>query len=177
MTIDFHPSPQDLEDETKFSVKQYSVTLPPINKTTYQSHTELLDDLLIQRMRQDFQIVPRNRIQQSSRRDVIDNMLEATLSMGHKIQRLSYNPSTGKLTNFIFYGYTFISISNSNQVETTLPQTALMWFNTMQNLPKTKLLKPIVTCCGRHFDRWVQKRLAMDKVTSFVLIAHTTILF
>ena len=87
MTIDFHPSPQDLDDQAKFSVKQYSVTLPPMDETYYKSHTELLDDLLIQRMRQDFQIVPRNIIQQNARRDVADNGLEATLSMGHKIQR------------------------------------------------------------------------------------------
>jgi len=103
MTIDFHPSPQDLEDQAKFSVKQYSVTLPPMNETTYKSHTELLDDLLIQRMRQDYQIVPRNIIQQSARRDVTDNMLEATLSMGHKIQRLSYNPSNDSVDVVQYY--------------------------------------------------------------------------
>ena len=85
MTIDFHPSPQELEDQAKFSVKQYSVTLPPMDETHYKSHKELLDDLLIQRMRQDFQLVPRNIIQQNARRDGTD--LEATLSMGHKIQR------------------------------------------------------------------------------------------
>mmetsp|Transcript_30594 Transcript_30594/g.57950 ORF Transcript_30594/g.57950 Transcript_30594/m.57950 type:complete len:680 (+) Transcript_30594:2073-4112(+) len=103
MTIDFHPSPQDLEDEYKFSVTQYSVTLPPMNETTYKSHTELLDDLLIQRMRQDFQIVPRNRIQQSARRDVRVNRLEVTLSMGHKIQNLSYNPSTDSVDVVQYY--------------------------------------------------------------------------
>jgi len=103
LTIDFHPSPQNLEDKDKFSVKQYSVTLPPMDKTGYKSHKELLDDLLIQRMRQDFQIVPRNRIQQSTRRNFIDNMLEATLSMGHKIQRLSYNPSTDSVDVVQYY--------------------------------------------------------------------------
>lgn len=102
MTIDFHPSPQDLDDQAKFSVKQYSVTLPPMNETTYMSHTELLDDLLMQRMRQDFQIVPRN-ILQYSRRDATENVLEATLSMGHKIQRLSYNPSTDSVDVVQYY--------------------------------------------------------------------------
>ena len=93
LTIDFYPTPQDLNDQKKFSVKQYSVTLPPLAETTYNDHTALVDDLLIQRMRQDFQIVPRTIIQQSStRRDVTtENTLEATLSMGHKIQKLSYN--------------------------------------------------------------------------------------
>ncbi len=103
MTIDFHPSSNDLEDEKKFSVKQYSVTLPPIDETTYKSHTELLDDLLMQRMRQDFQIVPRNIIQQNPRRDVTDNELEATLSMGHKIQRLSHNSSTDSVDVVQYY--------------------------------------------------------------------------
>lgn len=119
MTIDFHPPSQDLEDQAKFSVKQYSVTLPQI-ETTYKSHKELLGtesssvlaiahllsrflqsalsplslsscppsiasgDLIKQRMNQDFQIVPRNRVQQNT---VTGNSLEATLSMGHKMQR------------------------------------------------------------------------------------------
>lgn len=52
MTIDFHPTPQELEDQAKFMIKQYSVTLPPMNETTYKSHKELLDDLVMQRMRQ-----------------------------------------------------------------------------------------------------------------------------
>lgn len=68
------------------------MTLPPLDETTYASHKDLLDDLLIQRLRQDFQIVPRDIIH--TRPDVIGNTLERTLSMGHKIQRLSYNPST-----------------------------------------------------------------------------------
>lgn len=104
MTIDFHPSPKELEDQAKFSVKQYSVTLPPMNETTYKSHKDLLDDLLIQRMRQDYQIVPPNIIQQSARRDVTDNMLEdKTLSMGHKIQRLSYNSITDSVDVVQYY--------------------------------------------------------------------------
>lgn len=102
MTIDFHPSPQDLEDQAKFTVKQYSVTLPPMDETTYASHAELLQDLVMQRMRQDFQIVPRNIIQ-STRRDVTENTLEATLSMGHKIQRLIYNSSSDAVDVVQYY--------------------------------------------------------------------------
>jgi len=140
MTIDFHPSPQDLEDQAKFSVKQYSVTLPPMEETTYKSHTELLDDLVMQRMRQDFQIVPRNRIQQSARRDVTDNMLEATLSMGHKIQRLSYNPSTDSVDVVQYY---------ARFAEDETPQTYryLMWSALRQDFvsvvqPFTKYTRP-----------------------------------
>lgn len=125
MTIDFHPSPQDLDDQAKFSVKQYSVTLPPMNETTYKSHTELLDDLLMQRMRQDFQIVPRNIIQHS-RRDTTENLLEATLSMGHKIQRLSYNPITDSVDVVQYY---------ARFAEDETPQTYhyLLWSTLQQN--------------------------------------------
>jgi len=105
LTIDYYPTPQDLRDEKKFSVKQYSVTLPPLEeRTSYKSHKELLDDLLIQRMRQDFQIVPRAIIQNASRDTATaDNMLEATLSMGHKIQKLLYNPSSDSVDVIQYY--------------------------------------------------------------------------
>jgi hypothetical protein len=139
MTIDFHPSPQDLDDQAKFSVKQYSVTLPPMNETTYTSHTELLDDLLMQRMRQDFQIVPRNIIRQHARRDA-ENVLEATLSMGHKIQRLSYNPSTDSVDVVQYY---------ARFAEDETPQTYhyLLWSTLQQDYVKasqtfTKYTRP-----------------------------------
>lgn len=139
MTIDFHPSPQDLDDQAKFSVKQYSVTLPPMNETTYMSHTELLDDLLMQRMRQDFQIVPRN-ILQHSRRDVTENVLEATLSMGHKIQRLSYNPSTDSVDVVQYY-------ARFAEDETPQVYRYLLWSTLQQDFVKasqtfTKYTRP-----------------------------------
>jgi hypothetical protein len=128
MTIDFHPSPQDLEDNKKFSVKQYSVTLPHnMEETTYKSHKELLDDLLMQRMRQDYQIVPRAIIQKSARRDITDhNMLEATLSMGHKIHRLSYNPITDSVDVVQYY---------ARFAEDETPQTYnyLLWSSLQQD--------------------------------------------
>lgn len=101
MTIDFHPSPQELQDKERFRIKQYSVTLPPMNETNYASHRELLDELVAQRIIQDFQIVPRAII--SSRRDATDNILEHTLSMGHKIQNLSYNPSQDSVDVIQYY--------------------------------------------------------------------------
>jgi hypothetical protein len=128
MTIDFHPSPQDLEDKNKFSVKQYSVTLPyNMEETTYKSHKELLDALLMQRMRQDYQIVPRTIIQKSARRDITDqNILEATLSMGHKIQRLSYNSGTDSVDVVQYY---------ARFAEDETPQTYhyLMWSSLQQD--------------------------------------------
>lgn len=35
MTIDFHPDPSELQDQDKFRIKQYSVTLPSMNETNY----------------------------------------------------------------------------------------------------------------------------------------------
>jgi ATP-dependent helicase/DNAse subunit B len=47
MTIDFHPSAQELQDQERYRIKQYSVTLPPMNETNYKSHAELLDELVV----------------------------------------------------------------------------------------------------------------------------------
>jgi hypothetical protein len=47
ITIDFHPSTKELQDKERFRIKQYSVTLPPMNETNYKSHTELLDELVV----------------------------------------------------------------------------------------------------------------------------------
>lgn len=140
MTIDYYPTPQDLEDEKKFSIKQYSVTLPPMEETTYKSHKELLDDLLMQRMRQDFQIVPRAIIQQNARRSATENVLEAGLSMGHKIQNLSYNPSSDSVDVIQYY---------ARFAEDETPQTYryMLWSSLKQDYtevfqPFTKYTRP-----------------------------------
>ena len=105
MTIDFHPSEQELQDETKYRIKEYSVILPQtLEGTRYESHKKLLESLVVQRMRQDFQLVPRSMIQKNPRRDGPHNpMLERTLSMGHKIQRLSYNPVSDSVDVVQYY--------------------------------------------------------------------------
>mmetsp|Transcript_8359 Transcript_8359/g.17809 ORF Transcript_8359/g.17809 Transcript_8359/m.17809 type:complete len:2336 (+) Transcript_8359:221-7228(+) len=115
ITIDFHPSPQELQDRDKYRVKQYSVTLPSMDETHYTSHTELLDELVLQRLIQDYQIVPWDIIQQNGRRsDAAENILQHTLSMGHKIQRLSYNPSQDSVDVVQYY---------ANFAENENPQT------------------------------------------------------
>ena len=91
ITIDFLQSAQELQDKERFRIKQYSVTLPPMNETNYKSHRELLEELVAQRIIQDYQIVPRAII--SSSHGNATDILEQTLSMGHKIQQLSYNPT------------------------------------------------------------------------------------
>lgn len=95
MTIDFHPDPAELQDQDKFKIKQYSVLLPSTNETNYMDATELLDDLMVQRIRQDFQLVPRSILSAHRENDnTTEHTLSRTLSMGHKIQKLSYNPSS-----------------------------------------------------------------------------------
>jgi len=54
-----------------------------------------------QRIIQDYQIVPRAII--SSNRDPSDKSLEQTLSMGHKIQQLSYNSSQDSVDVVQYY--------------------------------------------------------------------------
>lgn len=57
--------------------------------------------LKAQRIIQDYQIVPRAII--SSHRDARDKVLEQTLSMGHKIQQLSYNPAQDSVDVIQYY--------------------------------------------------------------------------
>ncbi len=71
--------------------------------------------LSLQRLIQDYQIVPWDIIQQNGRRgDAAENILEHTLSMGHKIQRLSYNPSQDSVDVVQYY---------ANFAENENPQT------------------------------------------------------
>ena len=103
MTIDFHPDPAELQDRDKFRIKQYSVTLPPMNESNYKDATELLDDLMVQRIRQDFQLVPRSILSAHRDTDNSNHTLSRTLSMGHKIQKLSYNPSSDSVDVVQYY--------------------------------------------------------------------------
>lgn len=103
MTIDFHPEPSELEDQDKFRIKQYSVTLPSMDETNYKDATELLDDLMVQRVRQDFQLVPRSILSAHRETDNTEYTLSRTLSMGHKIQKLSYNPSSDSVDVVQYY--------------------------------------------------------------------------
>ena len=103
ITIDFLQSAQELQDKERFRIKQYSVTLPPMNETNYKSHRDLLEELVAQRIIQDYQIVPRAIIS-SSHGNATDKVLEQTLSMGHKIQQLSYNPTMDSIDVIQYLG-------------------------------------------------------------------------
>ena len=57
-TIDYHPSPQELEDPARFQFNHYSVSLEAMEDTGYKSHKDLLREMVRQRLIQDYQIVP-----------------------------------------------------------------------------------------------------------------------
>lgn len=64
-TIDYHPSPQELEDPARFQFNHYSVSLEAMEDTGYKSHKDLLREMVRQRLIQDYQIVPHSIILQS----------------------------------------------------------------------------------------------------------------
>lgn len=142
MTIDFHPDPAELQDQAKFRIKQYSVTLPPFGETNYKDATELLDDLLVQRMRQDFQLVPRSILSaQRETENTTNHTLSRTLSMGHKIQKLSYNPSSDSVDVVQYY---------ANFAENESPQSYryLLW---------SALRQVSLHECVSRYPAWIYK--------------------
>jgi len=64
-TIDYHPSPQELDDPARFQFNHYSVSLEAMEDTGYKSHKELLREMVRQRLIQDYQIVPHSIIMKS----------------------------------------------------------------------------------------------------------------
>jgi len=141
-TIDYFPSPQELHDPTRFQFSPYSISLGAMDRTDYRSHSELLREMVRQRLIQDYQIVPRSIIEQSTGRGETDrkSMVKGnagtlvsarrritpttrpyplprwtqpfrddnihqthTLSMGHRIQRLSYNPQSDAIEVVQYY--------------------------------------------------------------------------
>jgi len=58
---------------------------------------------MVQRIRQDFQLVPRSILSAHRETDNTEYTLSRTLSMGHKIQKLSYNPSSDSVDVVQYY--------------------------------------------------------------------------
>ena len=68
MTIDHLPTPQELNDQSKYTFKQYSVNLDAIDDRHYKSHSDLLKEMIVQRLIQDFQLVPQDIIAHITRK-------------------------------------------------------------------------------------------------------------
>jgi len=87
LTTDFFPSEESLRDDFLFNT--YSVTLGALDSTHYNSHAELMNELILQRLTQDLQVVARDALPPGRRLHENINVL----SMGHRIAQLEYNHS------------------------------------------------------------------------------------
>ncbi len=109
LTIDVYPTPQELKDETKYSINDYNIDLKAIG--THYTSSDLLMEMVRQRIVQGFQIVPHS-VLAKSRRGVGDSNeskrlqhskkymatttpaeIQHSLSMGHVIHTLTFNPT------------------------------------------------------------------------------------
>ena len=68
LSVDYIPSPQELEDEGTFQFNPYTVTLGGIENRHYSTHAELLLEMVRQRVSQDFQIVTDAAVKESESR-------------------------------------------------------------------------------------------------------------
>ena len=85
LTTDFFPSEDALRDDFLFNT--YSVSLLALDSATahYNSHNDLMTELILQRLTQDMQIVPRTAL--PPKRQAANTHV---LSMGHRITQLSF---------------------------------------------------------------------------------------
>jgi hypothetical protein len=89
LTIDYFPTPQELEDKEAYRFNPYQLTLQGMEQTHYASHRELLMEMVRQRITQDFQVVPHSVLSASNA--VSQGDIQHTLSMGHRIHVLTYD--------------------------------------------------------------------------------------
>jgi DEP domain-containing protein 5 len=68
LSVDYFPSPQELRDETRFQFNFYQVTLGGIENKHYATHSDLLMEMVRQRVTQDFQVVTSSAVEESERR-------------------------------------------------------------------------------------------------------------
>ena len=68
LSVDYLPSPQELRDETRFRFTPYSITLSGIEKSFYNTHDELMMEMVRMRVTQDYQIVTAKAVKESHNR-------------------------------------------------------------------------------------------------------------
>lgn len=68
LSVDYLPSPQELNDETRFRFTPYSITLSGIEKSFYNTHDELMMEMVRMRVTQDYQIVTSKAVKESNNR-------------------------------------------------------------------------------------------------------------
>jgi hypothetical protein len=89
LTIDYFPTPQEMNDKSVYRYNHYQLTLQGMERTHYSSHRELLMEMVRQRITQDFQVVPPSVLSASNA--VSEGDIQHTLSMGHRIHVLTYD--------------------------------------------------------------------------------------
>ena len=106
ITSDFFPTEQELRDDFLFN--HYVVTLDALDFTHYLSHKDLLHELVLQRLAQDYQIVDTEVVFKSKSKSksnsktlgprtqkkaeiIASSKDHITLSMGHRITQITYN--------------------------------------------------------------------------------------
>ena len=120
VTIDVYPKPKELQDHDKYSFNHYQVNLDAMDATYYTSRSDLLREMVRQRIVQDFQLVPQSVLARSQReveKGLEKNILRSipkqyqssisgrnssldsvniqhTLSMGHRIHIISSNSTS-----------------------------------------------------------------------------------
>jgi hypothetical protein len=65
LTIDYYPPPQELNT---FLIRLWDIELD-VEGSNYKNHTELMMEMIRQRLTQDYQVVPQSVVQESRRRD------------------------------------------------------------------------------------------------------------
>ena len=126
LTVDYLPP---LRDAQEFDVHPYQVTLFGSEQSHYTTHKELFLEMVRHRLTQDYQVVPTSVVAESSRRDKFDylgsgprnygminpqnifkgslasepdNVIQHTLSMGHRVHILAYNANSDTIDVTIY---------------------------------------------------------------------------
>lgn len=149
LSIDYFPKQEEIDH--KFTFSSYNVTLSEFEHTNYSSNKDLLDEMVRQRLTQDFQLVSEdcinaNNYRRETRRDgrtharlaAVDEddsseTIRQFLSMGHRLHAITYDPSADLIEvyryddketqkNFTF-DYQYFSYCQENQSYSKARQT------------------------------------------------------
>jgi len=117
VVIDYFPTQAEID--RNFTVSMYNVTLNEFDNTNYSSNTDLLVEMVRQRLIQDFQLVSEDYIRANDyRRETNDGlvqrgrvvpnsdnsgMIRYFLSMGHRLQVLTYDPTAADVIEVTRY--------------------------------------------------------------------------
>ena len=123
VAIDVYPNQQELNDQSKYSFRHYQLYLDAMDLTYYTSHSELLMEMVRQRIVQDFQLVPQS-VMARKRREVelgMDPLKQRAPSsewrksthdrMGENSGRNSLSSSSNEIRHVLSMGHRFHIIS------------------------------------------------------------------